>query len=91
MRVPRRSSPGGLGGEKGTFLDDNDRDDHAVDAENTGHYHRYNRFHDEFGLEHSHGADSHSRFGAPVCGSEIGEDEGGSHSDVPEEVVAVAV
>ena len=68
----------------------------SVDSEDTSHDDWYSGFEEEFGLEHSHRADTDARLGSAVRGSEIyegliflmltGEDEGAGDSDVSEEL-----
>lgn len=70
-----------------TSLDDDDGDDHAVDTQDTGHDHGNNWFHDQFGLEDTHRADSNAGFCAPISSSKISEDECWCYSDISEEVL----
>lgn len=67
------------------LLENDNRDNHPVDPEDTGHDHRNDRFHDEVGLEHAHAANSDSALGSAVGGAEVGEDECAGDSDEAEE------
>ena len=60
---------------KSTFLDDDDSNDHTINTEDTSHDDGHDGFHDEFGFEDTHGADSDTGFGRAVGSTKVGEDE----------------
>lgn len=74
-----------LNQNKSTSLYDDYGHDHTVNTKDTGHNDWHHWLHNEFRLEDTHGADSHSSLSATIGCSEVGEDEGGGDSDVSEE------
>lgn len=71
----------------GTFLHNDDSNDHTVDTQDTSHDDWDNGLHDEFGFEDTHGADTDSSFGGSVSSAQVSEDQGGGDADVAEEIV----
>ena len=64
---------------------DDDGDDEAVDAEDTGHDHGDDGLHDELGAHDAHGGDADAGLGGAVGGAHAREDERGHGAHEAEE------
>ena len=74
-----------------TGTGDDDRDDEAVDTEDTSHDHRDDRLDDQLGLQDSHRADADAGLGSTVGSAHVSEDESGNDAHAAEEKRLVGI